>query len=338
VPKPLVPFANLPIISHQIEALVKVGVKKIVLAVNVQPEAMLAFLKEAEKKYGVEIVCSQEDVPMGTAGPLALARAHLTQDNEPFFMFNSDVICDFPLEETLAFHKAHGGEGTILVTEVQDPSKYGVVLSNPDGQIQQFIEKPQVFVSNKINAGIYLFNVDILKRIELKPTSIERDIFPLIAKDKKLYSLVLKGYWMDIGQPKDYLSGQVLHLAYVRKTAASSLAPAGEGIVGNVLVHPTAKIGAGAVLGPDVVVGEGVVVEAGARVKRSTLLAKAHVKAHALVSSSIIGWASTIGSHARVADSTLGEDVSVANEISVADVQACPHKGIGANVQGQIIM
>ena len=159
-------------------------------------------------QYGIEIICSQEDVPMGTAGPLALARAHLTSDAEPFFMFNSDVICDFPLDSMLAFHKRHGGEGTILVTEVADPSKYGVVVADGAGQIQQFVEKPQVFVGNKINAGIYLFTVDILQRIELKPTSIERDIFPKIAQDKKLYSLVLQGYWMDIGQPKDYLSGQ----------------------------------------------------------------------------------------------------------------------------------
>jgi len=338
VPKPLVPFANLPIIAHQIEAAVKVGVKKIVLAVNVQPEAMLKFLKEAEKKYGIEIVCSQEDVPMGTAGPLALARAHLDFDSEPFFMFNSDVICDFPLTEMLAFHKGHGGEGTILVTEVTDPSKYGVVLSAPDGQIQQFIEKPQTFVSNKINAGIYLFNVDILKRIELKPTSIERDIFPRIAADKKLYSMVLKGYWMDIGQPKDYLTGQVLHLAYVRKTNPAALS-SGANIIGNVLVDPSAQVGEGAVLGPDVVVGPGVVVEAGARVKRSTLLDRSRVKAHAFVSSSIIGWSSSIGTHARVTDSTLGEDVAIANEVCVNDVQVCPHKGVGDNVySAKIIM
>ena len=71
-----------------------------------------------------------------------------------------------------------------------------------------FVVLFQVYVSNKINAGIYLFNVDILNRIELKPTSIERDIFPLIAADKKLFSMVLQGYWMDIGQPKDYLTGQ----------------------------------------------------------------------------------------------------------------------------------
>jgi len=338
VPKPLVPFANLPIISHQIEAAVKVGVKKIILAVNVQPEAMLKFLKEAEKKYGIEIVCSQEDVPMGTAGPLALARKHLDFDQEPFFMFNSDVICDFPLQEMLAFHRAHGGEGTIMVTEVQDPSKYGVVLSAQDGQIQQFIEKPQTFVSNKINAGIYLFNVAILDRIELKPTSIERDIFPRIAADKKLYSMVLKGYWMDIGQPKDYLTGQVLHLAYVRKTQEKLLST-GAHIVGNVLIDPTAQIGEGCTIGPDVVIGPGVVVEAGARVKRSTLLDRSRVKAHALVSSSIVGWASVIGSHARVTESTLGEDVSIANEICVNDVQVCPHKGVGDNVySAKIIM
>lgn len=137
---------------------------------------------------------------MGTAGPLALPDAYnaLTADDAPFFMFNSDVICDFPLESMLAFHRSHGGEGTILVTEVSDPSKYGVVVASPDGQIQQFIEKPQVFVSNKINAGIYLFNTDILKRIPKNtPTSIERQIFPAIAAEKKLYQMVLQGYWSD---------------------------------------------------------------------------------------------------------------------------------------------
>jgi mannose-1-phosphate guanylyltransferase len=337
VPKPLVQFANLPIISHQIEAAVKVGVKKVILAVNVQPDAMLKFLKEAEKKYGIEIVCSQENEPMGTAGPLALARSHLTSDKEPFFMFNSDVICDFPLSDMLNFHRAHGGEGTILVTKVQDPSKYGVVIADEKGQIQQFVEKPQTPVGDKINAGIYLFNVDILSRIELKPTSIERDIFPKIAAEKKLYSMVLPGYWMDIGQPKDYLSGMVLHLAYVRKTNPGVLANK-DGIQGNVLIDPTAKIGAGAVIGPDVVVGPGVVVGEGARIKRSTLLDRVQVQPHAYVSSSIVGWSSKIGSWSRVTDSTLGEDVTIAPEFAVHDVSVCPHKEIKENVEKKIIM
>lgn len=340
VPKPLVEFANMPIISHQIEAAVKVGVKTVILAVNVQPDAMKEYIAEAEKKYGIRIIFSQEDVPMGTAGPLALPDAYnaLTADDAPFFMFNSDVICDFPLESMLSFHRAHGGEGTILVTEVSDPSKYGVVVSDDKGQIQQFIEKPQVFVSNKINAGLYLFNVDILKRVPKgTPTSIERQVFPNIAAEKKLYSMVLPEYWMDIGQPKDYLIGQTLHLAFVRRTAPDTLT-SGDFVRDNVLVHPTAKIGAGAVLGPDVVVGAGAVVEAGARVKRSTLLPGSVVRSHALVSSSIIGWKSTVGSHARVSECVLGEDVQIAPEIAVSEVMVCPHKGVGDNATGKIIM
>ena len=105
------------------------------------------------------------------------------------------------------FHKRHGKEGTLVVTKVDDPRRYGVIVADENNKIQRFVEKPEVFVSNKINAGMYLFNAEILKRIPLKPTSIEREIFPAMAEDQVLYQLELPGYWMDIGQPKDYLVG-----------------------------------------------------------------------------------------------------------------------------------
>jgi len=76
-----------------------------------------------------------------------------------------------------------------------------------------------VFISNLINAGLYLFNTSIIDRIEDRPTSIEREIFPKMADEKKIYQMVLPGYWMDIGQPKDYLSGQTLHLSSLTKMA-----------------------------------------------------------------------------------------------------------------------
>ena len=74
-----------------------------------------------------------------------------------------------------------------MVTEVQDPSRFGVIVAKEDGQIESFVEKPKNFVSNKINAGLYLFNTSMIDRIPLKPTSIEREIFPLMASDKTLY-------------------------------------------------------------------------------------------------------------------------------------------------------
>lgn len=88
---------------------------------------------------------------------------------------------------------------------MEDPSKYGVIIHNHEGLVERFVEKPKDFVGDSINAGIYVCSPSILKRIPNKPTSIEKEVFPYIAQENKLYALVLDGYWMDLGQPKDFL-------------------------------------------------------------------------------------------------------------------------------------
>lgn len=187
---------------------------EVILAINYQPEVMMKELKVLEEKYKIKITCSLEDVPMGTAGPIRLAKDLILNGNDSglLFVFNSDVICHYPLDKMVDYHKSHGGEGTIMVTKVEDPSKYGVVVADDKGMIEKFVEKPKEFISNKINAGLYLFNTSIIDRIENRPTSIEREIFPKMSDDKKIYQMVLPGYWMDIGQPHDYMSGQTMHL------------------------------------------------------------------------------------------------------------------------------
>ncbi|KAI7816019.1 mannose-1-phosphate guanyltransferase, partial [Gamsiella multidivaricata] len=258
MPKPLVEFANKPMILHQIEALAEAGVTDIVLAVNYRPEVMVSILQKYEDLYNVKITFSVETEPLGTAGPLALARDILGKDDSPFFVLNSDVICDFPFQELKAFHDAHGNEGTIVVTKVEEPSKYGVIVNKPESSmIDRFVEKPVEFVGNKINAGIYIFNPSILDRIELKPTSIEQETFPLMAADSQLHSFTLEGFWMDVGQPKDFLTGTCLYLANINKTNPGKLANPNSGYVhgGNVLVDPTAKIGKDCRIGPNVVIG-----------------------------------------------------------------------------------
>lgn len=129
---------------------------------------MVRALKEYEELYNVKITFSVETEPLGTAGPLALAREILAKDDSPFFVLNSDVICDYPFEQLRDFHLSHGNEGTIVVTKVDDPSKYGVIVNRPDSsRIDRFVEKPKEFISNKINAGIYIFNPSVLERIEV---------------------------------------------------------------------------------------------------------------------------------------------------------------------------
>ncbi|VFQ61871.1 unnamed protein product [Cuscuta campestris] len=218
--------------------------------------------------------------------------------------------------------------------EVDEPSKYGVVImEDSTDQVDRFVEKPKTFVGNMINAGIYLLNPSVLDRIELKPTSIEKEVFPKIAAEKKLFAMVLPGFWMDIGQPKDYITGLRLYLDTLRKKSSSKLA-FGPHIVGNVIVDETAKVGEGCLIGP------GCSIEAGVRLSRCTVMRGVRIKKHACISSSIIGWHSTVGQWARVENMTiLGEDVHVCDEIYSNGGVVLPHKEIKSSIlKPEIVM
>ena len=275
---------------------------------------------------------SRETEPLGTAGPLALAREVLEETGEPFFVLNADVMCEYPFEQLLKFHKSHGKEGTIVVTKVEEPSKYGVVVYGEDGKITRFVEKPVEFVGNRINAGLYVFNPSILKRIELKPTSIERAIFPQMAAESNLYAMDLPGYWMDIGQPPDYLTGMGLQLKCLAARNDPSLA-SGKHIIGPVMIDPTAKIGKECCLGPNVVIGPGVVIGDGVRLINTTVMKGAQIKNHCWINRSIIGWECIVGNWVRMEnDTVLGEDVTVSDEIYINGAKVLPHKGISENI------
>jgi len=343
LPKPLVEFANKAMILHQIEALVKAGVKDVVLAVNYRPEVMVALLGKVEEQFGIKITFSVESEPLGTAGPLALAKEVLGKDDSPFFVLNSDVICSYPFEALRDFHIAHGNEGTIMVTKVDEPSKYGVVVQYPGKtMIDRFVEKPVEFVGNRINAGIYIFNPAVLKRIEPKPTSIEKETFPELAQAKELHAMDLEGFWMDVGQPKDYLSGTCLYLSYLATQHSKLLTdPSQNSFVqgGNVLIDPSAEVDPSACIGPNVVVGPRCKIGAGARLQRCVILEGAKVKDHAWIKSSIIGWNSTVGRWARIDNTTvLGDDVAIKDELFINGASVLPHKSISASITAPAIV
>jgi len=302
---------------------------------------MMNFLVDFEKKLGMKITCSQETEPMGTAGPLALARDKLDDGSgEAFFVLNSDVISEYPLKEMIEFHRNHGGEATIMVTKVDEPSKYGVVvMDEKTGSVQRFVEKPQQFVGNKINAGIYLLSPKTLDRIELRPTSIEKEIFPKIAAENQLFAMVLPGFWMDIGQPRDYNTGLRLYLNSLKQKMPKLLA-SGPSYIGNVIVDESAQVGEGCLIGPDVSIGQGCIIEAGVRLSRCTIMRGVRVKKHACISGSIIGWHSTIGQWARIENMTvLGEDVHVRDEIFSNGGVVLPHKEIKTSIlKPEIVM
>lgn len=338
-PKPLVEFANKPMMLHQMEALVKAGVDTVILAVSYRAELLEQEMAKQADQLGIKVHFSVEEEPLGTAGPLALAKDLLLGD-EPFFVLNSDVICDFPFCEMIEFHKRHGREGTIAVTKVEEPSKYGVcVFNEKNGKIDSFVEKPQEYVGNKINAGMYILSPKVLNRIPLSPTSIEKEVFPEMAKSGNLYAYVLPGFWMDIGQPKDFLTGMRLYLRHLREKLPKQLAE-GSYIQGNVIVDETAIIGRDCRIGPNVVIGPRVRIENGVCLRHCTILSDSVVRTHSWINSSIIGRKCCIGRWVRIENTcVIGDDVVVHDELYLNGARVLPHKAISTNVpEPDIIM
>lgn len=146
------------------------------------------------KDLGISITYSKEDEPLGTAGPLALARDKLKDDSDsPIFVLNSDVTCEYPLQQMLDQHRNKAAEATLCTIPVDDPSRYGVVVMDDSMRVREFVEKPKSYVGNKINAGIYLLQPSVLDRIPQKPTSIEKETFPAVANDGKMFGFVMEG-------------------------------------------------------------------------------------------------------------------------------------------------
>ncbi|KAK0398689.1 hypothetical protein QR680_002709 [Steinernema hermaphroditum] len=304
-PKPLVEFANKPMMMHQIEALAAVGVDTVILAVGHHSDLLEREIVQQSDRIGIKVIFSFEEEPMGTAGPIALAKEYL-QGDEPFFVLNSDVICDFPFKAMIDFHQKHGREGTIAVTRVEEPSKYGVVVFDENtGRIDRFVEKPQEYVGNKINAGIYVLSPSILQRIPNKPTSIEKEIFPVMAGCNNLYAYVLPGFWMDVGQPKDFLTGTRLYLRHIRENNKDMLA-SGDHIQELAL---TWSLGLGCASRTDV------------------------IRTHSWVNSSIIGRKCSVGRWVRIENtSVIGDDVAIKDELYLNGAIVLPHKSISENV------
>ncbi|CDW81783.1 mannose-1-phosphate guanyltransferase [Stylonychia lemnae] len=334
VPKPLVEFANKPILCYQIEALVKIGVTEIILCINYQPEVMAQQVREYEDRYNVKITQIQEEEPLGTAGPIKHAREQLLKDaTHPFFfVMNSDIVCEFNLDQLLEFHISHGKEASMYMTTAEDPSKYGVIVADENGRVSKFVEKPKEFVGSKVNAGLYIINNSLLDQLPKRPCMLETDIFPKLAEDGSLYVINLKGFWMDVGQPKDFMNGTKLYLQYLKDQGSEDLAR-GDNIIGNVLIHPSARVDPSSVIGPNVVIGEDCVVWNGVRISESTIFGKTQIKGHAFIRNSLIGWQSIIGQWVRIEGvSVVAEDVQIKDVVFINESFILPHKNITSSI------
>jgi mannose-1-phosphate guanylyltransferase len=341
-PKPLVEFVNKPIVLHQIEALVQVGVREIILAVSYKPKQLEDELHHIENKLNIKIHFKLEKIPMGTAGPIKLNEELLDiNDPDPFFMLNADVIAEYHFDQLLKFHQSHKCEGTIYVTPVDDPSRYGVVVSDHKGRVNAFVEKPKdKKFGCDINAGLYIFNKSIIKRVPMKPTSIERVIFPAMVQDSQLYTLSLHSFWMDVGKPDDFLSGQHRYLTAIAAKKDERIQKQSNSITGAVVIHDTAQVSKSALIGPNVVIGPNVQIGHNVRIKNSVIFGGCMIADGAYVDGSIVGWNCRVGRWSRLQRlCILGEDVDVKSECCLVGATVCPHKSVSDDILApQIIL
>ncbi len=202
MPKVMIPFRNKPIIEHQIDFLRSHDIRDILVSVGYKKEKIKEYLGNGSK-FGVNITYIEEESPLGTAGPIALAKPYL--DNT-FLVCNGDVILNLDVPDMFLFHKQSGALATIALTTVDDPSSYGVADMR-GSKILKFVEKPkkEQAPSRLINAGVYIMEPEVLKLIpESGYVMVENNTFPKLAEQQQLVGYPYSGQWFDLGTPERY--------------------------------------------------------------------------------------------------------------------------------------
>jgi mannose-1-phosphate guanylyltransferase len=289
VPKQMLPVVHVTMLERVVAGLARYGVDDAVLALGYRPDIFAAAYPDA-MCAGVRLHYAVEPEPLDTAGAIRFAARDAGID-ETFVVVNGDVINDFDLGPLFELHRRAGAEGTIHLTPVDDPSRYGVVPTDDDGRVLGFIEKPprDEAPTNWINAGTYVLEPSVIDRIaDGRKVSVERETFPAMVADRTLFAVKDACYWVDAGTPATYLEVQ-LDLLDGRRGAPE------QGVHPTAVIHPSATI-ARSVIGPGSTVGAGAVVSG------SVVLADVQIGAGARVDGSIVADRSRVGDGARVLD------------------------------------
>jgi len=346
-PKLLFPIANKPLLDLTLERLARNGVKEAILAVNFMADA----LKHAcgNSKHGIKLHYSMDTPPktktahptqkaLGTGGAIKQAEKLLGK-KDPFFVLNGDILTDINYSEIMKAHENNEGVATIALRKVKDPSRYGVVELTKENRITRFIEKPsEKAPSNLVNAGIYVFEPEIFTYIQAgKQCSIEREIFPELAKEGELFGYEIKGLWVDVGKPADFIKANKLWLKARMKTdSGSAKARIGKNVHFKeaVAIGEEVTVGESAVIGPNVSLGKNVSVGKGARIRNSIILPYTAIADLATIEGAIIGEAVTIGKNVKIGKGCLiGDNTIIHDSVTLThDVKVCPSKEISENI------
>ena len=307
IPKQMLPVVDRPIIEHVVAHLAGHGVTRVVLSLGFRPEAFADAYPDGTCA-GLPLHYAVEPEPLDTAGAVRFAALEAgigagtgtgigpgsgSEGCDTFLVLNGDVLTDLDIGAMVASHRAAGAEATLALTEVDDPSRYGVVPTDAEGRVVGFVEKPDAesAPSRWINAGTYVLEPSILDRIpDGRPVSIEREVFPAMATERRLHAVRSDAYWIDTGTPEAYIRAQVDLVDGTRGDLPA--------------VHPSAQVDPGADVASSVVMA-GVMVGSGARLCDAVVMAGATIGADATVDHSIVGPGAQVGSGASIAGLTV---------------------------------
>ena len=315
-PKPLPPVLNRPFLEYQFRVLKAHGVREAVLCVSYRAEDFKRVFGDG-RRLGLKLSYMREKMPLGTGGAVKNAEALLGRGTS--LILNGDVLNAFDIRAFLRFHRAKKAEISIALTRVKDPTLYGLVLTDMEGCVRRFLEKPSwdEVETNTINAGAYLFEPSVFAHIPVGKTySLERGLFPeRLVAGAKLGGWVAPGYWIDIGTVEKYLQ---VHLDLIEGRTPFSLGPGAKPLRNadgaKVVAGPGVKVAPFARFSGAVSLGRGVRIGKGAQLSDCVVLDGAEIGDGARLERCVVGARAHMGTHA-----TLGPGTALAGGSQVGD-------------------
>jgi mannose-1-phosphate guanylyltransferase len=302
-PKPLLPTAGVPFLAHQLTRAAEFGITHVVLATAYRA-AMFTEAFGDGSELGLSVDYVYEPEPLGTGGGIRNAAALLRGGpDDPVVVLNGDVLSGHDLAAQVDLHRKTDAAVTLHLVEVDDPTRYGCVPTDSAGRVTAFLEKTPNPVTNRINAGCYVFRRSVIDQIPAdQVVSVERDTFPgLIADDAVVMGYAESAYWLDVGTPEAFVRGSC-DLVLGRMPSSAVPGPYGEALLlSDAVVAPDAQLSGGTV------VGAGSAIEAGAVVHGSVLFDGASIGVGAVVRDSIVGRGTTIAAGASVDGVIVGD-------------------------------
>ncbi|HWB21426.1 MAG TPA: sugar phosphate nucleotidyltransferase [Gaiellaceae bacterium] len=353
-PKPMVPIVGKPCMEHILELLRSHGFDEVVVTVAFLPQSIRSHFGDGSS-LGMAIEYSVEEVPLGTAGSVRLASGRL---DDTTLVISGDALCDIDLTELMAFHKEKGAAVTIGLKSVENPLEFGIVVTDGDGRVERFLEKPswgQVF-SDTINTGIYVLEPEVLQHVPTSgPYDFSKELFPLLLEmGRPIYGYVCEGYWQDIGNLDQYRQANFdaldekvnLNIPGVRLSGNVWIGEGIEiddvaGVSGPAFIGDECRIAPDAAVMPYTVLGSGVTLRERTHVARSVVDSGTYIGRGAHIEGAILGASCQVQPHVRLHEGVAVGDHAVLGEQAeiYPGVRIYPYKEVesGAHLHESLI-